>query len=135
MSNAFNDCVGLWTTVAPYSGFPSKTIAWRLAPAIESGQYKIWYDDSGMISGFVTWAWMTDEEFKTRDYSGPAIFKRETGDKLVFVDMIAPRGMSDVVRFCKELQRFFKVEFPDVKRAWSHRGLRSGVYPSIRTVM
>ena len=109
----FIDCVDLWTTCLPYSTFPSSTIAWRLSPAIESGRYKIWHNEGGSCAGFVTWAWMTDEEFETREYWGPDIFRRETGDKLVFVDMIAPNGISDVVKFCKELQHYFKVKFPD----------------------
>ena len=126
----FIDCVDLWTTCLPYSTFPSSTISWRLSPAIESGQYKIWHNEGGSCAGFVTWAWMTDKEFETRDYWGPEIFQRETGDKLVFVDMIAPNGISDVVKFCKELQHYFKVEFPEIKKAWSHRGQRRGFYPN-----
>tara|TARA_R100000935_G_scaffold31926_1_gene52436 strand:+ start:308 stop:715 length:408 start_codon:yes stop_codon:yes gene_type:complete len=124
------DCVNLWTTISPYSEFPSQTINWRLAPAIESGQYKVWHRENGLIAGFVTWAWMMDEEFKTGNYCGPDIFEREMGDKLVFVDMIAPNGISDVVRFCRELKQFFKVKFPEVKKVWSHRGPRTGVYPN-----
>ena len=107
----FIDCVDLWTTVLPYSTFPSSTIAWRLVPAIESGQYKIWHNEGGSCAGFVTWAWMTDEEFETRDYWGVDIFQRETGDKLVFVDMIAPNGSSGVLSFCRDLRQMFKFEF------------------------
>ena len=126
----FIDCVDLWTTVLPYSTFPSSTIAWRLVPAIDSGQYKIWHNEGGSCAGFVTWAWMTDEEFETRDYWGVDIFQRETGDKLVFVDMIAPEGTSGVLGFCRDLRRMFISEFPEVKKVWSHRGQRRGVYPN-----
>ena len=126
----FINCVDLWTTVLPYSTFPSSTIAWRLSPAIKSGQYKIWKNKNGSLDGFVTWAWMTDKEFETRDYWGPEIFKRQTSDKLVFVDMIAPKGTSGVLRFCRDLRQMFLLEFPEVKKVWSHRGQRSGVYPN-----
>jgi hypothetical protein len=73
---------------------------------------------------------MTDEEFETRDYWGPEIFSREIGDKLVFVDMIAPNGTSGVLSFCRDLRQMFKLEFPEVKKVWSHRGQRRGVYPN-----
>jgi len=124
------DCLELWTKVAPYCDFPCQTISWRLAPAIESGQYMVYYQENGLVSGFVTWAWMTDEEFETRKYCGLEVFERETGDKLVFLDMIAPDGTSGVLRFCRELRKFFRIKFPEIEKVWSHRGPRSGVYPN-----
>tara|TARA_R110000803_G_scaffold59862_6_gene118833 strand:- start:810 stop:1217 length:408 start_codon:yes stop_codon:yes gene_type:complete len=126
----FIDCVDLWTTIAPYSKFPSQTINWRLAPAIESGQYKIWHNEGGSCAGFVTWAWMTNEEFETRDYCGINIFQRKIGDKLVVVDMITSKGTSSVLNFSRDIRKMFFSKFPEVKKVWSHRGPRSGVYPN-----
>ena len=126
----FLDCLTLWTTVEPYSGYPAETIAWRLVPAFENGGYKVWYNENGSCRGFATWAWMTDEEFETREYSGKEIFARGSGDKFVVVDMIANGGRSDVLYISRELRKFFKQEFPDLEKAWSHRGPRTGWYPN-----
>jgi hemolysin-activating ACP:hemolysin acyltransferase len=120
----------LWTTVEPYSGYPAETIAWRLVPAFENGGYKVWYNENGSCRGFATWAWMTDEEFETREYSGKEIFARRSGDKFVVVDMIANGGHSDVLYCTRELRKFFRQEFPDVETIWAHRGPRTGWYPN-----
>jgi hemolysin-activating ACP:hemolysin acyltransferase len=120
----------LWTTVEPYSGYPAETIAWRLVPAFENGGYKVWYNENGSCRGFATWAWMTDEEFETREYSGKEIFARVSGDKFVVVDMIANGGHSDVLYCTRELRKFFRQEFPDVETIWAHRGPRTGWYPN-----
>lgn len=90
----------------------------------------MWYNADGSCRGFVIWAWMTAEEFETRLYSGEAIFSRDTGERLVFVDMIAPKGVSDVLYFSRDLRKLFKVQFPDVETVWSHRGPRTGWYPN-----
>ena len=126
----FLDCLTLWTTVEPYSGYPAETIAWRLVPAFENGGYKVWNNENGSCRGFATWAWMTNEEFETREYSGKEIFARGSGDKFVVVDMIANGGHSDVLYCTRELRKFFRQEFPDVETIWAHRGPRTGWYPN-----
>ena len=90
------DALELWTKVKPYSGFPSATIAWRLLPAIENEQIRLFYRD-GKCVGLITWAFMTEEEFETRNYSGVEIFARRDGEIMVFIDMIAPHGKNDVL--------------------------------------
>jgi hemolysin-activating ACP:hemolysin acyltransferase len=129
MPDDFLNAVTLWSTVKPYSGFPSETIAWRLIPAFKHNSYKMWHNADGSCRGFVTWAFMSSEEFDTREYSGAEIFARKSGDKLVFVDMIAPNGVSDVLYMSRDLRSFFRKQFPEVKIAWSHRGPRTGWYP------
>jgi len=123
------DAIGLWTTVSPYSGFPSSTISWRLLPAIKSDQIRLFYRD-GECVGLVTWAFMTDEEFETRQYSGEEIFSRRSGDVLVFVDMIAPYGRRDVFWMCRELRKQFWIHYPFLKGAMAHRGKRNGWFPN-----
>lgn len=124
------DALKMWTTTAPYSGFPSQTIAWRLMPALKHRQYKLFRDAVGRPRAFISWAFMTQKEFETRDYSGPKIFARKDGEVLVFVDMIAPNGRNDVLFICRDMRRLFKQRYPDVKQVWAHRGRRNGVFPN-----
>ncbi len=123
------DALGLWTTVAPYSGFPCETISWRLLPAIANERVRLFYRD-GECVGLITWAFMTDDEFDSREYVGAEIFARDDGDKLVFVDMIAPQGKSDVLWMCKEMRKQFWSQYPNVTEVFAHRGNRNGVFPN-----
>lgn len=124
------DALELWTTVAPYSQFPSQTIAWRLMPALESGQYRI-YRRGDEPYGLVTWAFMTQEEFDTGNYSGEEVFARDDGELFVFLDMIAPGGQNDVLSICRDLRASFLTMYPHVEKAVAHRGPRNGVFPNI----
>jgi len=124
------DALDLWTTTEPYSTFPAQTIAWRLMPALESGQYRVYRHDDGRPRGFISWAFMTRAEFDARDYSGAEIFLRKSGEHLVFVDMIAPQGANDVLFICRDMRRLFK-DFPEIRRALAHRGRRNGIFPNI----
>ena len=124
-----SDALKLWTTVAPYNLFPCSTIAWRLLPAIENEQIRLFYRD-GECVGLITWAFFTREEFESRDYSGEVVFARDDGEMLVFVDMIAPRGRSDVLWMCKEMRKQFHVQYPWVDEVHAHRGKRNGSFPN-----
>ena len=128
-SFGLEDAVRLWTTVSPYSGFRSATIAWRLLPAIENDQIRLFYRD-GECVGLITWAFMTREEFDTRSYNGKEIFSRRDGEVMVFVDMIAPHGRNDVLWMCKEMRRQFVTQYPDVTEVLAHRGKRNGSFPN-----
>ena len=121
------DALHLWTTVAPYSGFPCQTIAWRLLPAIDAEQIRLFYRD-GECVGLITWAFMTEEEFASRTYDGAEIFARDDGEVLVVVDMIAPRGRSDVLWMGKEIRKQFYAQYPWVTEARAHRGERNGAF-------
>jgi len=123
------DAVWLWTTVEPYRSHRAANIAWRLLPALDNDRCRLFYRD-GRLVGLVTWAFMTAEEFETRRYSGSEVFAREVGERLVFVDMIAPGGRNDVLWMCRELRRQFRRQYPDVERVWAHRGPRTGVFPN-----
>jgi hemolysin-activating ACP:hemolysin acyltransferase len=123
------DAVKLWTTTSPYSEFRSATISWRLLPAILHNQIRLFYRD-GECVGLITWAFMTRDEFESRDYSGEEIFSRDSGDVMVFVDMIAPRGRSDVLWMCREMRKQFITQYPEVREVLAHRGKRSGSFPN-----
>ena len=129
MSDVLKDALRLWTTVEPYNNFKSATIAWRLIPAIENDQIRLFYREGEWI-GLITWAFMTEEEFETRDYSGMEIFSRRDGDIMVFVDMIAPHGKNDVLWMCKEMRKQFFTQYPAVKDVRAHRGKRNGSFPN-----
>jgi len=123
------DALKLWTTVEPYSGFPSATISWRLLPAIDNEQIRLFYRGDECV-GLITWAFMTEKEFETRDYSGVEIFARRDGEIMVFIDMIAPYGKNDVLWMCKEMRKQFYTQYPDVKDVRAHRGKRDGSFPN-----
>ena len=125
------DALYLWTEVDPYRKFPSETIAWRLIPALNSGQYRLYRDTSACPRGFISWAYMTRDEFETREYSGAEIFSRKSGECLVFVDMIAPYGRNDVLSICRDMRRLFKEDYPRFDQVLAHRGLRDGTFPNI----
>ena len=128
MDKLLLDTVDLWTSVPPYRHYPCETIQNRLFPALYYGRLYARYADRGTLSGFVTWAFMTREEFRTRDYDGWEILAREDGELLVFVDMIAPGGRNDVVCLCRDVRRLFREMYPHVKTAYAHRGPRNGVF-------
>lgn len=130
MGEGFLDCLTLWTTTDPYKENAAQEIHWRLVPAFMNNQYWLWYDDLGRLRGFVTWGWMTAEEFETRDWNGWEVFARRGGERLVLIDMIAPRGHSDVVSISRDVRKYCKKYFPDVTTVWAHRGDRDGWFPN-----
>jgi len=130
MDKGFLDCLHLWTTEEPYSSDPCSTINNSLIPAFMNEQYLLWHDPRGHVRGFITWGWMTNEEFETCDFNGWEVFARRSGDKLVITDMIAPRGSSDVVSISRDARRFFKERFPEVSTIWAHRRDRYGWFPN-----
>lgn len=73
---------------------------------------------------------MTREEFETRKYHGPTVFARRSGEVLVFVDMIAPEGRSDVLYICREMRKLFKTRYPEAGVVLAHRGRRNGTFPN-----
>lgn len=128
-ADTFFQAMQLWTTVPPYDKFPCDTINNRLIPAYYNQQMWGLYDGS-VLRAFVTWAFMTDQEFETREYWGPEIFARRDGETLVFVDMIAPGGKNDVLSLCREMRKLFKEAYPHVEKVRAHRGPRNGVFPN-----
>tara|TARA_R110000803_G_scaffold145054_1_gene210890 strand:+ start:2379 stop:2765 length:387 start_codon:yes stop_codon:yes gene_type:complete len=124
------DAVRLWTTVPPYSGFPCQTIAWRLLPAIENKKIRFSYRD-GECVGFVTWAWLTNAEVESDDYSGVEVFGRNSSDHLVIMDMIAPNGRKDVYFMAKDIRSFLSDLYPDCEVGISRRKDRFGRYSRV----
>lgn len=123
------DAIRLWSMVEPYASFRSQTMAWRLLPAVENGKCRVFYRD-GRLVGLVTWGFMTAEEFRTRFYWGPDVFSRDSGERLVVVDMIAPLGRNDVLWMCRKLRRYFREAYPEVDTVVAHRGSRTGTFPN-----
>jgi hemolysin-activating ACP:hemolysin acyltransferase len=123
------DALELWSGSEPYEDFPCATILWRLLPAIDHDKIRLFYRDD-LCVGLITWAFMTDGEFISRDYSGSEIFSRGSGDKMVFVDMIAPFGRRDVLWMCREMRKQFWTQYPNVSSVFAHRGSRNGIFPN-----
>jgi len=129
LRDTYRDTVKLWSTIAPYSGYKSQTISWRLIPAIENNRIRTYYEkDSNKCIGFVTWAWLTNEEFKTQVYDGPEVFKRDSGDQVHVVDFIAPYG--NVMRIFRDIKRHLSDMYPDYNYCTARRGSREKHYRS-----
>ena len=118
------DALGLWTRNPVYGELPSKTIAWRLLPAFKNNKIKIFYEN-GKPYAFATWAFFTEDEGVTGDYSGEEVFARADGSMLKVVDMVAHHS---VLYICRQLYRYFKDEYPHVRRVYARRGNRKAWY-------
>ena len=121
------EAIKLWCTVDPYRDYPCSTIAWRLLPASHHGRLRHYWDCDRYV-GFVSWAFLSSDEYMTNSYDGLEIFARTGGDRLVIIDMIANGGSSDVRVISRDLRRFFYLCYPDYGVVWSHRGDRYGWY-------
>ena len=118
------DALGLWTRNPIYGELPSKTIAWRLLPAFKNNKIKIFYEN-GKPYAFATWAFFTEDEGVTGNYSGEEVFARADGSMLKVVDMVAHHS---VLYICRQLIRYFKDEHPHVRRVYARRGNRKAWY-------
>ena len=118
------DAVKLWTRNPVYGELPSKTIAWRLLPAFKNNKIKIFYEN-GKPYAFATWAFFTEDEGVTGNYSGEEVFARADGSMLKVVDMVAHHS---VLYICRQLYRYFKDEYPHVRRVYARRGNRKAWY-------
>lgn len=127
----FHVALCFWGGVDPYRDYPCKSIIYRLMPAFHNGR-GIMLKRSGSHIGFAIWGWMTDEEFKTRKYSGQNVFSRTKSDKLVIVDCIITGGPENVRGASREMRSFFSRELPDTTQAYAHRGNREGRFHNSR---
>ena len=118
------DAVKLWTRNPVYGELPSKTITWRLLPALKNNKIKIFYEN-GEPYAFVTWAFFTEHERVTGDYWGEEVFARTDGSVLKIVDMVAYHS---VLYIGRQLYRYFKDEYPHVRRVYARRGNREAWY-------
>ena len=118
------DALGLWTRNPVYGELPSKTIAWRLLTAVKNNKIKVFYEGKEPYA-FVTWAFFTEQERVTGDYWGEEVFARNDGSVLKVVDMVAYHS---VLYIGRQLYRYFKDEYPHVRRVYARRGNREAWY-------
>ena len=118
------DALGLWTRNPVYGELPSKTIAWRLLPAFKNNKIKMFYEN-GEPYAFVTWAFFTEQERVTGEYWGEEVFARTDGSVLKIVDMVAYHS---VLYIGRQLYKYFKDEYPNVRRVYARRGNREAWY-------
>ena len=118
------DALGLWTRNPVYGELPSKTIAWRLLTAVKNNKIKVFYEGKEPYA-FVTWAFFTEQERVTGEYWGEEVFARNDGTVLKVVDMVAYHS---VLYIGRQLYRFFKDEYPHVRRVYAKRGNREAWY-------
>lgn len=118
------DAVKLWTGNPVYGKLPSATVSWRLLPALKHNKIKIFYED-GEPYAFVTWAFFTQRERVTGKYWGEEVFARTDGPVLKIVDMVAHHS---VLYIGRQLYKFFKNEYPHIRRVYAKRGNREAWY-------
>ena len=118
------DALGLWTRNSVYGELPSKTIAWRLLTAVNNNKIKVFYEGKEPYA-FVTWAFFTEQERVTGNYWGEEVFARNDGTVLKVVDMVAYHS---VLYIGRQLYKYFKDEYPNVRRVYAKRGNREAWY-------
>jgi len=118
------DALGLWTRNPVYGELPSKTIAWRLLTAVKNNKIKVFYEGKEPYA-FVTWAFFTEQERVTGDYWGEEVFARTDGPVLKILDMVAYHS---VLYIGRQLYKYFKDEYPNVRRVYAKRGNREAWY-------
>ena len=129
--NPLRDAIEIWGTCPKYKEYASKWLWYRLVAAYDNDKLHVYYDDDGKPIGFITYCFLTDEESKAYDYYGPETFKREGGDQLWFIDMVANGGRADVLRICKDMRRKISAKYPQVKTVLSFRhATRVGSWPN-----
>jgi hemolysin-activating ACP:hemolysin acyltransferase len=118
------DALGLWTRNPVYGELPSKTIAWRLLTAVRNNKIKVFYEGKEPYA-FVTWAFFTEQERVTGEYWGEEVFARTDGSVLKILDMVAYHS---VLYIGRQLYKYFKDEYPHVRRVYAKRGNREAWY-------
>lgn len=121
----FYDLVGLWSSADLYKDFESETIHLRLIPAFEQKQILAFQSGINNI-GFITWCWMSDNEYEGMNYTSPDLFSRSKGDKFVLADCIIVGG-SKIVKICtSHMKNFFWNYYPEVPKGYFHRPHHNG---------
>ena len=126
------DALTIWTADPVYGGYPSRTVGWRLLPALSYDKLRVYRDDNGKPFALLSYAFLTDEEAKTQVWSGPEVFARKTGDQLWVIDMIANGGKKDVLSVAKSIRQYFYEKYRAFERVYAMRGngSRRGWYPN-----
>jgi len=126
---AIEDALLLWTGIAPYCDFPSKTILWRLLPALGNDKCLFHYED-GDVVGISTYAFLTEYEGTYREYYAPDCFARQSGPQLWVIDQIIPGGRRHVIQAVRDLRHYFFDAYPEHSRVHAWRGPRSTTFPN-----
>lgn len=104
-----------------------KNLGYRFIPAIEHGKVRYYMHDDSLI-GFVTWAFLTTEEAETGQYDS-CVFRRQGGDLLWVMDMVAVNSVSSIIRDLRE----FLSEETNHDVAYFRRGDRIGSVARLRS--
>ncbi|MDP9630341.1 UNVERIFIED_ORG: cytolysin-activating lysine-acyltransferase [Ensifer adhaerens] len=115
-SNSFNlfEVLGMMAVVAMDSDYRNWSLAEieaYLVPALDAGQYKVYINDEGRPTAFVTWALVDDEchGALVKHGSNPPANRWCSGRNLWFMDIVAPYG--NALHVIRDLQRNY---FPDM---------------------
>ena len=129
--NKLRDAIEIWGTCPKYKEYKSKYLWYRLVSAYDNDKLHVYYDDSDKPIGFITYCFLTDKEAETLTWYGPEAFKRDSGDQLWFIDMVANGGRGDVLRICRDMRRKIKDRYPQVETVLSYRhSSRVGSWPN-----
>ena len=103
-----------------YRRRPLFTFANSVLPAIRHGKY-IADLEEGRVIGFMSYCFLTDEEYRTGAWDGEEVFAREDGDVLYFSQFCFVGPRPKMIEFVRNIQREMSRMFPKLSKARSHR--------------
>lgn len=92
--------IWLWSYSSLHRRWPLESAIHYIIPAIEKEQCRLIVDQNGMPRGYTSWAWLSSEAEKRYilDPNSLSYNDWNSGDRLWFIDFIAPFDFRDTVR-------------------------------------
>ena len=92
-----------------------KNIQYRFVPAIRHGKIRYYMIGKRMF-GFVTWAYLTEQEARHMNFDGQLVYQREDGEQLWIMDLVATQ---DVLYICRNMCKYLKETTKHDQFYWS----------------
>ena len=67
--------------------------------------------------GFCTWGFFRREEIDNRHWHGDNVYSRMAGEVLYFPMFYCDGGAKEVLKFIRNIQKFFYIHYPDIAKA------------------
>lgn len=110
----------LFCSDAYYRRRPLFVFANSVLPAIRHGKYIADLED-GRIIGFMSYCFLTNEEYEANKWDGEEVFARDSGDILYFSQFCFVGPKRKMVEFVRNIRKEMSRMFPELKTAKSHR--------------
>lgn len=130
MANALRDAMEVWGTCPKYGEYKAKYLWFRLVSAYDNDKLHVFYDEEKPV-GFMTHCFFTEKEAETMKWYGVETFKRDKGDQLWVIDMVANGGKEDVLEVAKHARAYLGKTYPEYKTVYAKRGKRIASYPNV----